>query len=178
MGKITLDDKSFETYIREEQILEAVKEVAVKINSDYEGKHPLIISVLNGSFMFTADLLKELDIVCEVSFIKLASYSGTASTGVVRELIGIDNSIENQHVIILEDIVDTGNTLEKIMEMVGGKNPASIAIATLLYKPQAYKKNRSIDYVGMEIPNEFIVGYGLDYNGLGRNLRNIYKIVS
>jgi hypoxanthine phosphoribosyltransferase len=178
MGLITLNDRSFERYISYEEIHEAVKKMAVQINADYKHKHPVFLSVLNGSFMFTAELLKEMDIVCEVSFIKLASYQGMQSTGNVRTLIGLDNDISNTDVIILEDIVDSGNTLDKLISEISALTPKSIKVASLLFKPDAYTKTHPIDYIGLEIPNDFIVGFGLDYNGLGRNLKSIYKVIN
>lgn len=176
MDIITVKDKSFKPFISEEKLLDAVKQVALKINADYKGTRPLFIGVLNGSFMFFSDLLKSIDLECEVSFVKLTSYEGTTTTGRVNELIGLNETIEGRDIILVEDIVDTGNTLEKLYEMLTDKKPGSIKIATLLYKPEAYKKQYPIDYVGMEIPNAFVLGYGLDYDGLARNLKSIYVL--
>ncbi len=173
---VKLNDKSFRLYKSEREILAAVKDVAYKINEDYIGKRPLIIPILNGSFMFASDLVKELMLDCEVCFIKAASYAGTKSNGTVNTLIGLSHNVEGRHLIIVEDIVDTGNTLARILPELERQNPASIKIATLLLKPLALQVQLDIDYVGMEIPNEFIVGYGLDYDGLGRNLRDIYQV--
>ncbi len=151
--------------------------MANSINDDYIGKRPLLIPVLNGSFLFAADLMKELKLDCEVSFIKAASYEGTKSNGKPAVVMGLNQNVEGRHLIIIEDIVESGHTLEKILPLIKAQNPASIKIASLLLKPFSLKTGLAIDYVGMEIPDEFIVGYGLDYNGLGRNLRDIYQIV-
>lgn len=179
MKQVKLKDKEFKVSIPEEKIQQVIAEMAVKINNDYKDKEvPLFISILNGSFMFTADLFKHIDFVCEVTFLKLTSYRGTASTGAVRQLIGVNEAIEGRDVIILEDIVDTGITIEQILGQLKSFEPASLKVATLLYKPEAYQKDMAIDYIGIEIPNDFIVGYGLDYDGLGRNLADIYTLIS
>jgi hypoxanthine phosphoribosyltransferase len=174
---VTLGDKSFKLYIPESQILAAIAQMAQKINQDYADKKPLIIPILNGSFMFAADLMKQLSCPCEISFIKASSYKGTSSTGALAELIGVNEELKGRDVIILEDIVDTGHTLAKIIPSLQALGPATVTVATLLFKPNALKTNIDIHYVGMEIPNEFIVGYGLDYDGLGRNLRDIYQVI-
>lgn len=177
--QVKLHDKEFKVSIPGEKIQEAVVQIAKQINQDYKGKDtPLFISILNGSFMFTADLFKHIDFVCEVTFLKLTSYKGTASTGAVRQLIGVNESIEGRDVIVLEDIVDTGITLEQILGQLKSFEPASVRVASLLFKPEAYQKDLDIDYIGMEIPNDFIIGYGLDYDGLGRNLPDIYTLIS
>jgi len=176
MEIITVKDKSFKSYISEENLQISVKNVASKINDDYKGTQPIFLGVLNGSFMFFADLLKSIDLECTVSFVKLASYEGTNTTGKVNELIGLSESIEGKDIVIVEDIVDTGNTLVKLYDILSKGNPKSIKIATLLYKPEAYKKHHPIDYIGLEIPNAFVLGYGLDYDGLGRNLSSIYVL--
>lgn len=173
---IQLHDKAFRPYISAEKIQGVISSLANKVNEDYHKKTPLFVGVLNGSFLFAADLIREFDGDCEVSFIKMASYDGTQTTGVVNELIGLKEDIQGRHVIILEDIVDTGNTLEKIYDLLNARQPASLRIATLLFKPKAYQKNIPVDYVAMEVGNEFLVGYGLDYDGLGRNLKDIYII--
>jgi hypoxanthine phosphoribosyltransferase len=179
MKKVKLLDKEFEVSIPSEKIQSIVAEMAKKINNDYKDKNvPLFISILNGSFMFTADLFKHIDFTCEVTFLKLTSYRGTSSTGSVRQLIGVNESIEGRDVIVLEDIVDTGITIEQILGQLKSFEPASVKVATLLFKPEAYQKEMEIDYIGMEIPNDFIVGYGLDYDGLGRNLADIYTLIS
>ena len=176
MNIITVKDKSFKPYISEEELYASVKNVASKINKDYKGSTPIFLGILNGSFMFFGDLLKSIDLECTVSFVKLASYEGTNSTGTVNELIGLNEDIEGKDIVLVEDIVDTGNTLVKLHDILSSKKPKSIKIATLLYKPEAYKKHHSIDYVGLEIPNAFVLGYGLDYDGLGRNLSSIYVL--
>ncbi len=174
---VKLNDKTFRLYKSESEILSAVRNVAHLINEDYIGKRPLLVPILNGSFMFASDLIKELMLDCELSFVKAASYTGTTTTGKLINLIGLNENIEGRHVILIEDIVDTGHTLAKIIPTFLERNPASLKIASLLLKPQALQTDVTVDYVGMEIPNEFIVGYGLDYNGLGRNLRDIYQVV-
>ncbi len=174
---IQLHDKKFKIMIPAEQIDEAVAAVATRINADYAQKEtPLFVGVLNGSFMFMSDLIKKIEFNNELSFVKLASYEGTASTGEVRSLIGLNNSIEGRHVIIVEDIVDTGESIEHMMHELGRHNPASIAVCTLFFKPKSYRKQIPITYRAMEIGNEFIVGYGLDYNQLGRSLKDIYVV--
>lgn len=177
MQRVKLHDKEFSTFIPYEKIQAAIKTLAEKMNQDYAGQEPVFIAVLNGSFMFAADLLKEVNVPCQISFVKLASYHGMSSSGSVTELIGFTENVEGKHVVIIEDIVDTGVTLEKVLAIFQHKNCASLKIATLLLKPDAYKKPAKIDYVCIEIPNEFIVGFGLDYDGLGRNLKDIYKVV-
>jgi hypoxanthine phosphoribosyltransferase len=176
MQSIQLGDKFFVPYLSEEKILTAVRNVAARINDDMNGKKPLFIVVLNGSFLFAADLVRQIKTECEVSFIKLASYEGTDSTGTVRELVGLSEDITGRHVVVVEDIVDTGNTMVHIVNQLRQMKPASLKLATLLFKPEAYKKDLLVDYIGIEIPNDFIVGYGLDYDGLGRNLRDIYVV--
>ncbi len=176
MDIITVKDKSFKPFISEEKLQESIRQIALKINQDYKDKSPIFIGVLNGSFMFFSDLLKSVDLECQVSFVKLASYEGTATTGTVNELIGLNEAIDGKDIILIEDIVDTGNTLEKLYKILEDKKPASIKIATLLYKPEAYEKEYPIDYIGLEIPNAFVLGYGLDYDGLGRNLNSIYVL--
>jgi hypoxanthine phosphoribosyltransferase len=179
MKQVKLKDKEFRVSISAEKIQEVVEGMAKEINKDYKDKNiPLFISILNGSFMFTADLFKHIDFTCEVTFLKLTSYKGTATTGSVRQLIGVNESIEGRDVIVLEDIVDTGITIEQILGQLKSFEPASVKVASLLFKPAAYQKEFKIDYIGMEIPNDFIVGYGLDYDGLGRNLPDIYTLVS
>lgn len=174
---VRLNDKTFRLYKSESEILSAIRQIANSINDDYIGKRPLLVPVLNGSFMFAADLMKELKLDCELSFVKAVSYVGTASSGQLTTLIGLNENVEGRHVILLEDIVDSGHTLSRIVPSITQHNPASLKIASLLFKPHALKVDLHIDYVGMEIPNEFIVGYGLDYDGLGRNLRDIYQVV-
>ena len=176
MATIKIKDLSFKPFINEDELQPLIKKVANQINKEYAGKSPLFLGVLNGSFMFMSDLIKSIDLECLVSFVKLASYEGTESKGAVNELIGLNESLEGRDVIIVEDIVDTGNTLEKLYQIILEKNPKSLKIATLLYKPEAYKKGFNIDFVAKEIPNNFVVGFGLDYDGYGRNLPSIYVL--
>jgi hypoxanthine phosphoribosyltransferase len=178
MKQVTLKDKTFELSISYEKIMEAITVMSQKINNDFLEKEPLFLVILNGSFMFSADLLKQIDLNCQVSFVKLSSYEGTQTTQSVKRLIGLNEEICNRTVIILEDIIDTGITMEKLLEEINFYQPAEVRIATLLFKPAALQKKIHIDYIGIEIPNDFIVGYGLDYDGLGRNLKDIYKIIS
>lgn len=178
MSTIQIKDKSFTTFITEDEILKEVSRVADEINCDLEGTEPLFLSVLNGSFMFTADLMKRVNIPCEISFVKLASYQGTSSTGKVKELVGLNEDIEGRTVVIVEDIIDTGFTMERLVETLRARNPKDIRIATLLVKPDKLQVKLDIDYVAMNIPNDFIVGYGLDYDGKGRNYRDIYTVVN
>lgn len=177
MSVIQIKDKRFKTFIPEEQIMKEVARVADEINCDLSGTNPLFISVLNGSFMFTADLMKHLTMPCEVSFVKLASYEGTSSTGKVKELVGLGDDITGRTVVIVEDIVDTGLTMKQLVETLRARGPKDIKIATLLVKPDKLKVELDINYVAMNIPNDFIVGYGLDYDGLGRNYRDIYTVI-
>ena len=171
---ITLHDKKFRIMIPAEKIDEAVSAVAARINADYADKQtPLFVGVLNGSFMFMSDLIKKIEFQNELSFVKLASYEGTASTGEVKSLIGLNTPIEGRHVIIVADIVDTGASIDNRIGGLGPPPPASIAVCTLFFKPGSYRKQRPIKYRAMEIGNEFIVGYGLDYDQLGRSLKDI-----
>ena len=176
MQRVTLKDKSFVPYITSDKISVSVKQLAQKINTDLVNDMPLFLVVLNGSFMFAADLLKEVTIPCEISFIKLASYHGTSSTGTVTEMIGLTEEIKGRTVVVVEDIVDTGVTLEKLVALLTKKEVKQIKVASFLLKPDAYKKDIAVDYVGMEIPNDFVVGYGLDYDGLGRNMKEIFVL--
>lgn len=176
MVTIDIKDKTFETLIPEEEILRRVKVVADKISNDLKGKNPLLLGVLNGSFIFAADLMRMLTIESEISFVKMSSYEGTESTGNVKKLVGLNENIEGRTVVIVEDIVDSGLTMERMLEYLKDFKPAEIRICTLLLKPENLKRKLDIDYVAMEIPNDFIVGYGLDYDGLGRNLRDIYVV--
>lgn len=177
MDIITIQDKKFTPSIKNEVILKEVRRVADEINRDLAGKDPLFISVLNGSFMFTADLMKYITIPCEISFVKLASYQGVTSTGKVRDVIGINNDLNGRTVVIVEDIVDTGITMQHLIETLGTRHPKEIHIASLLVKPENLQVDLNIEYVAMNIPNNFIVGYGLDYNGYGRNYPDIYTVV-
>ena len=176
MKPITLHNKTFEVFIPETEITAIVHSMAHNIN-EARIKDPLFISVLNGSFMFSSDIMKKITLPnTEISFVKLSSYSGTQTTGEVSELIGLGQDIKNRNVIILEDIIDTGITLEKIMVLLKKENVADIKVATLLFKPEAYTKDIPIDYIGKSIENKFVVGYGLDYDEIGRNLPHIYKL--
>ena len=177
MDTIKILDKTFKTFIPESEIQKRVAAVAEKINHDMAGKNQLLLAVLNGSFIFAADLIRYLTIPCEISFVKLASYQGTTSTGKIKEIIGINENLENRDVIIVEDIVDTGNTMKRMLETLGTRNPRSLHICTLLVKPGKLQVPLNIEYCAMEIPNDFIVGYGLDYDQQGRNLRDIYTVV-
>ena len=178
-NRVTLYDRTFEVMIPAEQIDSAVAKVAEQINADYADREaPLFLGVLNGSFMFMSDLMKKVDFNCELSFVKLASYVGTSTTGKVQELIGLKNNIEGRHVIVVEDIVDTGESIEHLMRSLSGHNPASVEVATLFFKPNSYSKQIPIKYKALEIGNEFIVGYGLDYDQLGRNLKDVYVVVN
>ena len=178
MSTIKVKEKQFAISIPEAEILTAVQRVADAINHDLEGKEPLFLSVLIGAFMFTADLMKRITIPCEVSFIKLSSYEGTSSTGQVRQLMGLNQCIKGRTVVIVEDIVDTGLTMQKLLELLQAQEPAEVHIATLLLKPDKLKVPLHIEYAAMQIPNDFIVGYGLDYDGFGRNYKDIYTVVS
>ena len=177
MAIIKVKDKDFEISIDASVIAAAVQKMAIEINRDYESKNPLFLAILNGSFIFAADLIRKITIPCQISFVKLSSYSGTASTTIIKELIGLNEDISGRHLVIIEDIVDTGLTLEKFLQDLEKFEPASIKLACFTFKKEAFKKSFRIDYLGITIPNEFIVGYGLDYDGYGRNLPDIYKIV-
>ncbi len=174
---IKIHDKVFVKTITNEEINREIKRLANAINNDYAGKRPLLLGVLNGSFMFVADLMKNLNIECEISFVKLSSYQGTTTTGVIREVIGLSESIAGRDVIILEDIVDTGITMQRMLETLGTRNPASLAIASLFVKPARLQVSVDVKYSAFTIPDRFIVGYGLDYDGLGRNLPDVYDVV-
>jgi hypoxanthine phosphoribosyltransferase len=176
MGAIKVHDKSFDIYLSEATIQERIGELAATINRDYAGKRPFFIAVLNGSFMFASDLFKQLTIDAEICFIKLASYKGMKSSGNVVTSIGLDDDIFGKDVIIVEDIVDTGKTLHDFLPKLEHQQPASMRIATLLHKSEATTYPLTLDYVGFDIPNKFVVGYGLDYDGLGRNLKEIYQL--
>jgi hypoxanthine phosphoribosyltransferase len=173
----TIHGKQFELFIPNARINVAISEMAASINKDLEGKDVIFMGILNGAFMFAAELIKQITPLCQITFLKLASYAGTSTTGTVKRLIGINEDIRNKTVVILEDIVDTGITLENIIKQLKGYEPREIRVATLLHKPDAYLKDIPLDYVGLEIPNDFVIGYGLDYEGFGRNLADIYKVV-
>lgn len=177
MKRVKIKDKEFEVSITSETILERVHAVAEEINKDMEGKTPLFLIVLNGAFMFAADLMKEITIPCELSFVKLASYEGVLSTGKVKEVIGLNVDISNRDVIIVEDIVDTGKTMHQMLATLSIRNPKSIKICSLFLKPDKLEEDVKVDYCCFSIPNDFIVGYGLDYDQLGRNLKEVYTLV-
>ncbi len=177
MSLIKVHDKSFDIYLSSETIQQRVKELADQINTDYAGKRPLFIAILNGSFMFAADLFKNLTIEAEICFIKLASYKGMKSSGNVVTSIGLEDDLFGKEVIIVEDIVDTGKTLHNFLPKLSHQQPKSLRIATLLHKSDATVFPLHPDYVGFVIPDKFVVGYGLDYDGLGRNLKEIYQLV-
>ncbi|OKL41924.1 hypoxanthine phosphoribosyltransferase [Pontibacter flavimaris] len=176
--KIKIHDCEFSTYICEEEIIARITMLAEQLDKDYDGKQPLFLAVLNGSFMFASDLLKRVSIPCEVAFIRLASYQDMQSTGKVKEVLGLTEDVQHRHVVVLEDIVDTGHTVHGLLQQLRERGPASVEVATLLMKPDCLQHPLDVKYVARSIPNDFVVGYGLDYNGLGRNLRDIYKIVS
>jgi hypoxanthine phosphoribosyltransferase len=176
MSSVTVLDKTFCTYLSEKEIQGSIAQMAEAINKDYAGRRPLFIGILNGAFMFASDLFKHLTIDAEITFIKLASYKGMKSTGNVVTSIGLDHDLYGRDVVIVEDIIDTGKTLHKFLPQLHHQQPASLKIAALLHKPEALLFPLQIDYVGFSIPNKFVVGYGLDYNGMGRNLKEIYQL--
>lgn len=177
MSTVVLHDKKFKICMTAAQIDEAVAKVAEKINTDLKDVEvPIFLSILNGSFMFTADLMRKIEVKSDVVFVKLASYQGTESTGEVKQIVGLTKGVEGKTVVVVEDIVETGNTIEVIHKILKDAGAADIKICTLLYKPDAYKKDIPIDYAALQIPNDFIVGYGLDYNQLGRQYKDIYVL--
>lgn len=175
--KIKIHDKYFSILIEEQAILDKVKELANTITQDYNEKPLLIISILNGSFIFGADLIRNLPLQTEIEFIKVASYEGTSSTGQVKNMIGLNKSVSGKNILILEDIIESGNTIAYLLEDLKKQNIDSIEVVTLLFKPLSLKHEIDIKYVGFEIEDDFVVGYGLDYDGLGRNLKGIYQVV-
>lgn len=177
MKTVQVKDKQFELFISEDKLQSEIKRIADSICNDYLGKSPLFLVILNGSFMFASDLFKNIQLPVEISFIKVSSYSGVASTECVKELIGLNEDIEGRDIIIVEDVVDTGLTMKDTLALINAKNPSSVSICTLLFKPNKLQVKLDVKYVAMEIPDDFIVGYGLDYDGYGRNLRDIYKII-
>jgi hypoxanthine phosphoribosyltransferase len=172
-----LHDKTFEPFISSKEIKFAIKNMAKQMDDDFFDETPVFIGVLNGAFMVLADLMKQYRGMCEVSFVKMASYEGTQSTNQMKQLIGLNQDVEGRTVVIVEDIIDTGNTIEELKAIFKEKKVKHLKIATLFFKPEAYKKEIKIDYIGIRIPNKFIVGYGLDYDGLGRNLPDVYQLV-
>jgi len=177
MGNITVKDKEFKLLLSENKIKEAIEGIAKRINTDLEGKRPLFLAVLNGSFMFASDLMKKVTIPCEICFVKLASYEGMQSGGKVKEVFGLSERIDGRTVVIVEDIVDSGRTMQQLLESLSSRNPAEIRIATFLFKPDALQSDLKLDYVAFEIPNDFVVGFGLDYDGYGRNFGEVYTLV-
>ena len=177
MDTVKIKDKSFRVFIPETEIKERVKALAEQMSKDLEGKDPLFLGVLNGSFIFAADLMREMTIPCEISFVKLASYQGTTSTGKVREVLGINEDLSGRTVVIVEDIVESGRTMRQMIESLGTRNPESVRICTLFFKLEKLKEDLNLDYVAFSIPDDFILGYGLDYDGLGRELKDVYSIV-
>ena len=173
---IQINDKSFDVFIQESEIAAKILEISSSINAEYKDKELVFIAILNGAFMFASDLMKNITIPCEISFVKVSSYEGMSTSGRVDELIGLNTNIENKHVIILEDIVDTGITIDKIRTLLTIENPVSLKVCTLLYKPSAFAGKHAPELVGFSIPNKFVVGYGLDYDEKGRNLKEIYQI--
>lgn len=176
--RIEIDEKVFDVMLEYEQIKKRIRLIGIQLNVDFENRIPVFVGVLNGSFIFLADLIKEIDISSEVTFVKVSSYDGDKSTGKIKKEIGLQMNLKGRDVVIVEDIVDSGETLRFILDMIKAEEPASVNVCTLLLKPKSIKtKFEEICYVGFEIPDEFVVGYGLDYNGLGRNLRDIYRAV-
>jgi hypoxanthine phosphoribosyltransferase len=176
MSQIKLYDKTFQLFILSESIQLTVKNMAEKITKDLKDKNPVFIGILNGAFMFTSDLIKHLRFDCNITFVKLSTYRNDSSTGKCQKLIGLNDDLSGRTVVITEDIIDTGFTIKCIYDEIKKNNPSEIRVASMFFKPDACKKSIHIDYVGMEVENEFIVGYGLDYNGLGRNYQDVYKI--
>ena len=176
MDTVQVNGKTFRISIPEAEIKERVKAVAKEISRDKEGKNPLLLGVLNGAFIFAADLMREMTIPCEISFVKLASYQGTTSTGTVKEVLGINEDLTDRHVIIVEDIVDTGLTMKRMIESLGTRNPASVSVCALLVKPDKLQVELDLKYVAFKIPNEFILGYGLDFDQAARGLKDIYTL--
>lgn len=177
MKEIHILDKTFEEYLTEETIQKRIEELANQINSELAGKEVVFVGILNGAFLFAADLFRRINFPARISFVKLASYKGTSSSGTIKELIGWNEDINNKTIVVIEDIVDTGNTLERIIDELVIRKAAEVRISALLYKPDAYTKNIPLDYIGFEIPNNFVVGYGLDYDGFGRNLPSVYTLI-
>ena len=176
MSIVTIHDKTFETTIPEAEIRERVKDLAAQISRDMEGRNPLLLAVLNGAFIFAADLIREISIPCEISFVKLASYEGTTSTGKIKEVMGINEDLSGRHVIVVEDIVDTGMTMKRMIETLDAHHPASVSICTLFVKPGNLQVDLDVKYAAFSIPNDFILGYGLDYDQQGRGLKEIYTL--
>ena len=177
MDTVKIKDKTFKVSIPEAEILKKVKAVADRINKDMAGRNPLLLAMLNGSFVFAADLMRMIEVPCEISFVKMASYAGTSSTGTVKQLIGLGEELKGRTVIVVEDIIESGLTMQTLLDQLKDKDVESVHICTLLLKPECLKVPLDIEYVAIEIPNDFILGYGLDYDQQGRNLRDIYTVV-
>ncbi|MGA2405396.1 MAG: hypoxanthine phosphoribosyltransferase [Bacteroidales bacterium] len=177
MKEISIQDKKFRELITEKALQLRIEELARQLNNDLAGKELVFLGILNGAFLFAADLLRRIDLLARISFVKLASYEGTSSSGSIKELIGWNEDIKNKTVVVVEDIVDTGNTLERIVDELVIRKAYEVRIAAMLFKPAAYTKDIPLDYIGFEIPNDFVVGYGLDYGGFGRNLPSIYTLI-
>lgn len=173
---VILHNKKFQKYISEKEILEKIDSLANKINIDFKEKNPIFLSILNGAFMFTSDLMKKISIPCEISFVKISSYQQTKSTGKVSELIGLNKSLKDRHVLIIEDIIDTGTSMNSLIPIIDNQQPKSIELITLLHKPEALKFELPIKYIAFNIPNKFVIGYGLDFDEQGRNLPDIYQL--
>jgi hypoxanthine phosphoribosyltransferase len=178
MNEVVVLDKRFRELITENEINKRIAEIAEEINRDFSGRDVVFLGILNGAFLFAAELIKRINLRARISFVKLASYEGTSSSGTIKELIGWNEEIKGMEIIIIEDIVDTGSTLERIVDELNIRKVAAVKVAALLLKPDAYTKDIPLDYVGFEIPNDFVVGYGLDYNGYGRNLTSIYTLIT
>jgi hypoxanthine phosphoribosyltransferase len=177
MKEIRILDKDFRELFTEKVIQQRIEELARQINNDLSGKEVVFLGILNGAFLFAADLFRRIDFPARISFVKLASYQGTSSSGTIKELIGWNENIKNKMIVVVEDIVDTGNTLERIVDELVIRKASEIKIAAMLFKPAAYTKSIPLDYIGFEIPNDFVVGYGLDYDGFGRNLSSVYTLI-
>lgn len=176
MKSVTIRDKNFQVCLSSESIQNRISELAEKISSDLKGKRPLFICVLNGSFIFAADLFRRISTEAEITFLRVSSYEGTQSTGVIRNVVGINEKLEGRIVVVVEDIVDTGDTAVYLVDEIKKQNPQKVYFASLLLKPKALRQDIKIDYLGFEVPNDFLIGYGLDYDGLGRNFQDIYKL--
>jgi hypoxanthine phosphoribosyltransferase len=177
LSRVSLHDKQFRPYLRADELANAVDNLASRLNVDYAGRQPLFVVVLTGAFMFASDLLKRITVPCEIVFIRVASYEGEASSGVVQEVLGLREDVQGRDLIIVEDIVDTGTTMHYLLPRLRAQGPASVEIATLFFKPASLRHELALNYVALEIPNDFVVGYGLDYDGLGRNLPDVYVAV-
>jgi hypoxanthine phosphoribosyltransferase len=177
MQRVKIHDKEFAVSIPKDKIQQRTEELGSRISKDYEGKQPVFLVVLKGAFLFAADLLRNVTLECEITFLRVSSYEGTQSTGVVQSILGLSEKIHDKHLVIIEDIVDTGNTIMHLIKELKKSDPLDIKVASLLLKPEALKHNIHVDYVGFSVPNDFLVGYGLDYDGHGRNLSEIYKII-